>query len=194
VPPQPQVRLDPVLHRDQAQLAQPVGLGRAKVAVQELLERLAATTPALRAAATRQPRHPRGQQAPRRGGQLLKPGRIQGLRRHSQQVARLAGDQHLAGGAACPVGLQRPAQAHHVRLQGLGGGRRRVLSPQPADQRLRRHHLVGSCQQQGQQQPFLLPAQLNRAAVGLHFQRPEDLEAHGASVVHHAPADQAKRP
>ena len=46
----------------------------------------------------------------RLAGQLLKPRRIQRPRRYPQQVARLAGDQDLAGGAAHAVGLQDTPQ------------------------------------------------------------------------------------
>ena len=45
VPAQPQVGLEAILHRDQPQLGQPVGLGRGDVAGSELLERLAPPQP-----------------------------------------------------------------------------------------------------------------------------------------------------
>ena len=79
-------------------------------------------------------------------GQLLKTRRVQRPGRNSQQVARLAGDQDLAGGAAGTAWLQDTSQPLDVRLQGLRGGGRRLLTPQPLDERLHRHDLVGSCQ------------------------------------------------
>jgi hypothetical protein len=90
----------------------------------------------------------------------------------------LPGDQDLAGGAAGAAWFQGLPQALDVRLQGLDGGRWWLLAPQPPDERLHRHDLVGSCQQLGQQQAFLLPPQHDRAVVGLDLQRPEHLEPH----------------
>ena len=184
---QPQVGLDPILQRDQPQLGQAVALGRADVSVQELLER--PTAPQPQRLTQQRPcvfGRPFGERAARLGGQLLEPRRVQRSGRHPQQVARLAGDQHLAGGATGPARLQRPPQPLDVRLQGLGGGWRRLLPPQPPDERLHRHDLVGSCQQQGQQQTFLLPPQHHRAVVSLDLQRPEHPEPHTGSVVHQA--------
>jgi hypothetical protein len=158
VAPQPQIGLNAILHGHQAQLAKPVSLGGAKVAVQELLEGL--PPPQLQRLAQHRPgslRRPVGQGAARRLGQLLKPRHVQGPERDPQQVARLAGHQHLTRGAPPTARLQRPPQAHHVRLQRLGRGRGWVLAPQAADERLHRHHPVGTRQEQGKQQAFLLP-------------------------------------
>ncbi len=113
--PQPQVRLDTFLQRDHAELGQPVGLGFAEVAVHELLEGLPPPQ------SERLAQHRRGSLGsaigngtPGRGGQLLKPRRVQRPRRNPQQIARLAGDQDLASGAPPTARLQRPPQAHHV--------------------------------------------------------------------------------
>jgi hypothetical protein len=195
VPSQPQVSLDPILHRAQAQLGQPVGLGRRDVAVSELLERLAPPQP------KRLPQHRPcgpgpavGKGTARLGGQLLKAHRIQGPGPNPQQIAGRAGDQHLAGGAAGAVRLQGPAQPLDVRLQGLGGGGWRLLTPQPPDERVYRHDLVGSCQQQGQQQAFLRPPQQGRAVVSLDLQRPEHPKPHAGSVVHLQGQEKARTP
>ena len=90
---------------------------------------------------------------------------------------------NLAGGAAGAARLQHTPQSLDVRLQGLGGGWRRPLAPQAPDERLHRHDLVGSCQQQGQQQAFLRPPQHDRAVVSLDLQRPEHLKPHAGSVM-----------
>jgi hypothetical protein len=67
-----------------------------------------------------------------------------------------------------------------------------VLAPQPSHERLYRHDLVGSCQQLGQQQAFLLPPQHDRAVVSLDLQRPEHQKPHGASVMHPATAEKGR--
>jgi hypothetical protein len=75
-------------------------------------------------------------------------------------------------------------QAHHVRLQGLGGASGWVLPPQSLDERLYRDDLVGSYQQLGEQPAFLRPAQHDRAVVSLDLQRTEHPKPHDASVIH----------
>src|SRR4029453_5944358 len=51
-------------------------------------------------------------------------------------------------------------------------GRRGLFAPQPPDKGLHRRDLVGSRQQQGQQQALLRPPQHQRAVVRLTPQRP----------------------
>jgi hypothetical protein len=132
MPAQPQLGLEAIFHRAQAQLAQPVGLGRRDVAVSELLERLAPPQPQrLAQHRTCGPGRAVRKRTGRLGGQLLKARRVQGPGLNPQQIPGRAGDQHLAGGAAGPVRLQHTPQPLDVRLQGLGGGRWRLLTPQP---------------------------------------------------------------
>jgi hypothetical protein len=54
-----------------------------------------------------------------------------------------------------------------------------VFAPQPPDERVYRHDLVGSRQQKGQQQAFLRPPQRDRAVVSLDLQRPKHPKPHG---------------
>ena len=78
-----QVGLDTVLHRDQPQLTQTVGLGRAQLAVQEFLEGLAPPQPQ-RLLQQRRRGHglPVRERTSRLGGQFLEPGRVQRVGRH----------------------------------------------------------------------------------------------------------------
>jgi hypothetical protein len=89
-----------------------------------------------------------GQHLPALAEQRREPVHVQVVRADQQLVARRPGPDHL------PVGVpHEPAQPQHVQADQVGGGGRRVVTPQLVDQGVGGHDLPRAQQQPGQHRP-----------------------------------------
>nr|WP_256862102.1 hypothetical protein [Microbispora sp. GKU 823] len=175
--------LEPVLGGRGAQLGQPRHDRLGELVRGELGERLAP------------PRLQRGAQRLGRGGVLApgeRPPAVLGQRgeadqvhlagRHRQQVAGLAGDQHLRRRARRPAGFERPAELGDVALQGPGRARRRLALPQLVDETVEGDHAARLQREHGQHGTLLGRAQVDGPAGGVgDLDRAEQAKVHRSS-------------
>src|SRR4051794_33295182 len=97
-----------------------------------------------------------------------------------QLVAVLTRDEQLRA-ALVAVSCESLAQAMHVYLDGLGGGRRWALAPEIVDQALGAERLIRVQHEQRQQSALLVAPERDYAATIRDFQRAEKREIHGPS-------------
>jgi hypothetical protein len=68
-------------------------------------------------------------------------------------------------------------QPRDVRLEAVSGGCGRTVAPDVVDQALVRYDIPRTEQKRGENRTLLAPAQLDRAAADLGFERAEDAES-----------------
>ena len=102
------------------------------------------------------------------GGELLEPYGVDSEGVDGEPVAAGNGLDQLAVDPA-----ERTAQADDVRLDGLGGRRRRILSPQRVDDRIDVHHPPRPARQQREQAAALRTGDVHLSTVRLDCQWPE---------------------
>lgn len=113
---------------------------------------------------------------------LLTSARHQGI--EAKRVEGFGGQPDVVAGWPChehPVRPRRPkalAQAGDVDAQGVDGSGRRPAGPQVVDEAVRRHHLVGREQQDGEQGPLPLATKDHRPLPVEDLEGTEDAELH----------------
>jgi len=171
VPAQSELRVDSLLGRRQAQLAEPRRLRRPERAEVDPVEgRPAPERQRLRQAVDPGLELSGSQQLPSAGRAPLEGGEVQIVRIDTQLVARRLRQQH--------VGSEQLAQPGDVHLERVPGRVGRRLSPEAVDQPIRRDGLVRPEQKQRQETPLLLAADRERAFLAPGYKRAKDGKAH----------------
>ena len=180
------------LDRGQAEFRQPRHLPLECLTATDVVERC--TSPQCERFADRRPQHPRDRSvtASSRCDPTFE----------VQDVAGVGVDTDLVAGAlASDHRSERLAKLRHVRLHGVSGCFRRVVTPQPVDQAVDRHDSVRFGEEHREHETLLGPSErrwqraLSRCAGadGSHDPgRTEHLEAHDAMVC--PPTDAGRRP
>jgi hypothetical protein len=171
---QGEVGLDSLLERAEAELLQPRCLGLSERLIGELVQRWAA--PENQGVA----QDPCSVLGPADGERLLavrdqrfEAARVDRVRLDAEQVAGRAGDDQAVA--------ERAAELRDGVLEHLRRGRRRPLAPEPVDQPIARHDLVGVQQEQREQRPLPSTRELDLSAFLDELQGPQDPELHLAS-------------
>ena len=161
VPAGGQVTVDRQLERRDTKLVQTADLGRRERLVRHIRQRRAA---------------PQTQRVARRArrDELLEAPRIQLPVAEPQLVTAPARDDL---GAVATVG-ERLAQLRDVQLHHLGRCGRRLLTPEPPDEPIRRDRRTGVQRQQREQRPWLPRADEHRLAAGACLHGSENADVH----------------
>ena len=163
--------LDALLDGGQLQLGEPAGLGRGEAPQRDVRERRAAEE------GERLPPEPRGRLRiavaagrARPLAERLEAREVELVRLEANRVAGRERHDRL-------LGAERAAQLGEMDLQGLGGGRRRIVSPQLVDEPRGGHRVLPVRQQQdGQQRALLGRLELDRALRPGHAERSKERE------------------
>jgi hypothetical protein len=94
---------------------------------------------------------------------------------HLQQVSGRARQQPFR----CPVALQHLSQPRNVRLNRVGGGRRRRVPPKPINQTITRDDLVVVEEEDRQGRPLFRAAERKHSLTLSDFKRTQNQELHG---------------
>jgi hypothetical protein len=117
------------------------------------------------------------------GGEIPDVERVDRRAIEREGVAGAAAHHVPPGRALGPVGLERAAQPHHVRLQRLARGDRRIAVPEDLREGVDAHDSRRTPGEGGEEQAFLGARHGDRpAVVGGHLQRSEDRDAHGSTL------------
>src|SRR5918996_867874 len=168
VPTEGEVRLDPILERDQAQLLEARDVSLRERLVAKVGERR--TAPEVEGLAEPS-RRGLGTPVRKRGASFLEeplePVEIELLRIDTEQVAAALGTESRAG-------VHELAQTRSDDLDGVRGGRGRRLSPQGRAELVTRHAAVRMKQKQGKRDTLAATAKRQRAFLSRDLERAED--------------------
>ena len=170
------LRVDQLLDRADAQLAEPCDLALGERLISEVTER--GPTPHRQRTLERRGRPlgaARRQLRPSLCYQPLEAMHVQPLRIELELVTVVARDQQAIGTVA--VG-ERLAQSGDVDLECLGGRRRRSSAPQLLDQPIGAQRLVRVQQEQREQRLLLAAADRDDTAFVDDFERSENVKVH----------------
>jgi hypothetical protein len=94
---------------------------------------------------------------------------------HLQEVSGRARQQPFR----CPVALQHLSQPRNIRLNRVGGGRRRRVPPKPINQTITRDDLVVVEEEDRQGRPLFRAAERKHSLTLSDFKRTQNQELHG---------------
>jgi hypothetical protein len=94
---------------------------------------------------------------------------------HLQEVSGRARQQPFR----CPVALQHLSQPRNIRLNRVGGGRRRRVPPKPINQTITRDDLVVVEEEDRQGRPLFRAAERKHSLTVSDFKRTQNQELHG---------------
>ena len=164
-----EVRLDPLLQRDEPELVEPGDLGLGEGLVEEVRERrpsperecLAERTLGRTRIAARERRATLGREAD-------EPMDVHALGLELEDIARSARHDGFRA--------ERLAKLGHVDLDGVRGGLGRVARPEALDELVDRDDPSGLEREHGEERAGLLPAERDWVSVLQRLQRPEEPE------------------
>ena len=113
-----------------------------------------------------------------RADQLLEASSVQGVLTQRQRVAGSLRDEHLRRRPRGPVRLERLAQPGDVPLQRGGHRRRRRITPEQVDQRVRSNRTARVQREGGDQGALLAWAEVDRCPVEADLGGSQDSDAH----------------
>jgi hypothetical protein len=181
VPPQGELRVDPILDRGQTQLLQARDRRLGERVVGEIRERRAAPQCQSVVEQTERTIGLAVLEGPMtRASQPFEPLCIHLLAFDAEHVAGRLRDQHLGRRAGQAARLQDTAQLPHIHLERLGGSARSALPPDVVHQQVGGDNLAVSQEQRRQNGLLLRPSKRDRTAAVPYFQPPEKSKVHGA--------------